>query len=117
MDRKDRISKAFDVLVDTCKQVLTLATGIIVITATFTHDFLGHVSGWTAGWLWAGWGLFMVSVAGGVLVMLAVTGTLAEDTDPEPYAPNIRTYSLIQLSTFGLGLVATIVFGIQVSRA
>ena len=49
MAMEDRVSKSFDVLVDTCKQLLTLATGIIVITATFTHDFLGNVSGLDSG--------------------------------------------------------------------
>ena len=116
MAMEDRVTKSFDVLVDTCKQLLTLATGIIVITATFTHDFLGNVSGWTAGWLFAGWFLFLISVAGGIWVMLAVTGTLAKNANPQIYSSNIQIPSYVQLGTFALGLLATIVFGIQVSK-
>jgi len=112
----DQVKASFDWLGDVCKQLLTLATGIIALTVTFTHDLVGSVSGFAAYCLVSAWFFYLVSVIGGVWVMLAATGSLARSTSPNVYATNIRVPAYIQVIGFGLGLLATVLFGVGVTK-
>jgi hypothetical protein len=112
----DRAKAAFAFLADTCKQLLTLATGILVLTVTFTHDLLGQVSGFAAGSLLTAWLFYLVSVVGGVWLMLAATGSLAKSPSPDIYSSNIRIPALVQVISFALAMIATVVFGAAVTK-
>jgi len=112
----DKVRASFDWLADTCKQLLTLATAIIVLTVTFTHDLVGNVSGFGAFALVTAWFFYLVSVVGGVWLMLAATGSLARSPQPDIYASNIRLPASIQVIGFALGVLATVIFGIAVTK-
>jgi hypothetical protein len=38
----ERVKKAFDFAADLAKQLITLATGLIALTITFSKDFIQH---------------------------------------------------------------------------
>lgn len=114
MTSEERIQKAFDFSADLTKQLITLATGIIALTITFSKDFLLRPNAaprWIACLAWC---FFLVSIAAGILALSALTGNLDAKDKTKPltiYAPNVLVFSLSQFVTFGIGLLLTIVFG------
>src|ERR1039458_2282713 len=70
MDEKDK--KAFDFAADLTKQPITLATGTIALTITFSKDFLQKTPASARLWaLWA-WGVLLASVVFGIWTMMAL---------------------------------------------
>ena len=60
-----------------------------------------------------GWGLFAVSIVAGIATLLNLTGRVER---PAPWragigAPGIRMFSIVQLTTFSLAMIATVYFG------
>lgn len=113
MDDEERLKKAFDFSADLTKQLITLATGIIGLTITFSHDFLRQPEAsprWMAMW---GWYLLLASVGFGIATLSALTGNLdAKDKTKTLtiYAPNIMAFGGLQFLTFGGGVLLTILY-------
>src|ERR1019366_2203272 len=73
MDEKDK--KAFDFAADLTKQPITLVTGTLALTITFSKDFLQKTPASARLWaLWA-WGVLLASVVFGIWTMMALTGS------------------------------------------
>ena len=53
---------------------------------------------------------------GGIWVMLARDWIACQINESDIYSTNIRIPSFVQVITFGMGLLATIVFGIAVTK-
>lgn len=107
--------RAFDLIADITKQVIALSTGVIALGITFNKDFLGDASTTAArSCLILSWVLLLVAVLFGILTLMATAGAQAQASDcpPEPYAGPIRFFALLQLGTFFLGLVGTVVAGL-----
>jgi hypothetical protein len=84
-----RTDKSFQFAQDTTKQLMTLSTGIIALTITFSRDVVKNpsVSGHSL-LLWA-LGAFLFSTVCGVVTLMALTGNLvgaADDKEPSIYA-------------------------------
>ena len=112
----DRIKKAFDFAQDSTKQFITLASGIIALTITFSKDFVGSVSESARVLALWSWGCFLVSVFFGLFTLLALTGTLEpldKDVKASIRGKNITIPSALQIVTFFAGLVLTVLFGIK----
>lgn len=107
--------KAFDFCADVAKQLITLATGIIVITITFSKDFIIHVNDSAKLWAYWAWFVYLASIVLGMLTLLALTAEL-EPRKPSTNTPTIRgaaaTYSGLQIILFGVAISLTILFGI-----
>jgi len=75
---------AFEFAADLAKQLITLSTGILALTITFTKDLLKRVP---AGKLWtlkAAWVGYFLTIVFGILSLMALTGILApKDGCPE----------------------------------
>ena len=113
MTSNERVAKAFDFSADLTKQLITLATGIITVTITFSHDFLKNPNAAPKGLAYTAWYFFLASIFFGILTLGALTGNLdAEDksTEPSIFAPNILIFSIPQFLTFFTGLLLTILF-------
>lgn len=118
----DNTEKAFDFALSTTQQVVSLSTGILALTITFLNDSALDTEGNTRIFLLASWLLLMISVIFGVLTMMALTGRLdpsrneenpsCDEEDPSVYEGSIRDLSIIQMSTFLLGVLSTVIFGI-----
>src|ERR1039458_2916871 len=74
MDEKDK--KAFDFAADLTKQPITLATGTIALTITFSKDFLQKTPARARLWALGAWGVLLASVVFGIWTMMALTGSL-----------------------------------------
>jgi len=119
---REEQKKAFDFASDVIKQLITLATGIIAITITFSKDIVGASMLTDSLAIFISWGLFILSVFFGILALLALTGTLDPISPSDPplvpsvNAKSIKLYTSIQILTFILGLVCTVIFGIASIR-
>ena len=112
--------KAFDFASDVTKQLITLSTAIIVITITFSKDFMSTRNQDSLWYIFIAWALFILSICFGILTLMALTGTLQplskkngnNDLDKISInSSNIRFPSKIQIITFILGVIFTVIFG------
>jgi len=117
MDMSDRKKLAFDYARDSTKQLMTLATGIIALTITFSKNFIICVPQeikWHVTWCWI---LLLVSVFFGQICLMTLTGILGSNKNPSPpiniYNTTVKTTSLIQVLTFFGGLILAIKFAIE----
>jgi len=109
--------KAFDFASETTKQILTLCTGIIALTITFSKDFVHQVpSGAIAFLVWA-WLAYFTSIVFGIWTLMALTGTLQPKagsvTPPRIWGSNVTAPATLQVLSFLTGLILTILFGIR----
>ncbi len=102
--------KAFDFAQDVVKQLITLATGIIVITITFLTEVFSDTEG--VGWLQIAWGLYFLSIPFGIASLMNMTGNLNSD-NPDIGKASIRTFAGLQIVIFMAGLACTGIFGIR----
>ena len=114
---KERTRVAFEFASAVLKQIITLSTGIIVLTISFVKDLLGSSPGiyvkYVMGFAWV---LYFVAIICGVLALMAITGTIAPKTKsvrpPTIWEPSIVLYSNCQVFSFLLATAAVIVFGL-----
>src|ERR1044071_2087514 len=76
----DAVKKAFDFAADTTKQLITLSSGIIVITVTFQKDVFKDLPNEAKVILYISWLLYFLSILFGILTMMALTGTLEKNS-------------------------------------
>ena len=110
MDEKDK--KAFDFAADLTKQPITLVTGTLALTITFSKDFLQKTPASARLWaLWA-WGVLLASVVFGIWTMMALTGSLGRVSSgvPSVYGLNVKLPSAVQIVAFIIGLLLTVLF-------
>ncbi len=108
--------KAFDFAQDGTKQLLALATGIIAVTITFFKDFATHAPGYARTLFAWSWVVYLVSVVAGVWTLGALTGTLQPlqpKGRPSINSTNVRVPATIQLVSFAIGIVLTVVAGLR----
>lgn len=116
---EEQVKKAFDFAADLVKQLISLATGIIALTITFSKDFLQSKSAPIArNFAMVAWSAFVVSIFCGIWALMSLTGTLDQKSGPKPApvtirAPNIIVPSALQILFFVGGLVMTIIFAIE----
>jgi hypothetical protein len=111
--------RAFDLVTEITKQVLTLSTGIIAITITFVKDFASHASPTAKDLLAWSWFIYAVSILFGMLTLMASAGVQAKATShgaggsppPSINASNIRLLGGIQLLAFFIAIVLTVIAG------
>ena len=110
--------KAFDFCADATKQLVALSSAIVAFMVTFAKDFVTNVADDAKTYAYIAWGLHVVSIVLGVLVLLALTAQLEPKNPPasSPAAiPTIRgsaaTYSGFQIIVFVLAMAFTAFFG------
>lgn len=118
---RERTKKAFDFAAESTKLLITLSTGIIALTITFSKEFVPDLSGAPLWPMAMAWSCFLLSILFGVATMLSLTGLLSGDPavaqddeppiEPSVYAPTVTRWSLIQIVFFLLALSFTCVHG------
>jgi hypothetical protein len=95
---------AFDYASDSTKQLITLATGIIAVSITFSTDVIGNTTAhrWA---LVAAWIVYVVSIVFGVWALLALTGTLELESGDETVAPSTAVQIIAFVTATGLLVV------------
>jgi len=133
---KENEKKAYDFASDTTKQLITLATGIIALTITFSKDIIGASKLTNSSLIFWSWGLFILSIFSGIWTLMALTGNLQpmkaiskeittendhinNNTTSNTNQPdcldintkNVKIPSVIQILSFITGLILTVIFG------
>ncbi|MCP9234390.1 hypothetical protein [Lewinella sp. JB7] len=116
---REQRKKAFDFAAESTKLLITLSTGMIALTITFSQAFISDTAKATLWPLLVAWACYLVSVVFGIATMLSLTGTLSEvnsadetgASEPSVYAPSITGKSLLQIAFFLLALAFTCVHG------
>jgi len=108
--------KAFEFAQESTKQLLGLASAIIALTITFAKDFGGSAHPEARVYALISWGAFLASVLFGLWTLLALTGTLEPKQNGPPVSirgKNITIPSVLQILTFFVGLLLTVVYGVK----
>lgn len=105
--------RAFDLITEISKQIVTLSTGLIALGITFNKDFLGSTPNPARAWLPWSWLALLFAVACAIWTLLGATGVqaIAGAEDAEPYAVAIRLPAIGEIVFFGLGLLLTVITG------
>jgi hypothetical protein len=105
--------KSFDYTQDVTKQMITLSTGVIVITVSFFKEVFPHPPADAKTVIVISWGFFAISVLAGIATLLNLTGNLPSQTKESEgiYRDSIRLWSIIQIACFLLAIIGTIYFG------
>jgi hypothetical protein len=102
--------KAFEFAQEVTKQLLSLSTGVIALTVTFLTDVAGNATA-NRSLLLAAWILFLVSIAFGILALMAMAGSLSKNREASIYDRNIAIPASIQILTFFAGLTVSVIYG------
>jgi hypothetical protein len=89
----------------------------LALTITFSKDVVGEISPGERKLLIAAWVAYFISVFFGVWTLHALTGSLASldktiSDEQKVFTSNARFPSGVQIVTFLIGLVLTVIFGI-----
>jgi uncharacterized membrane protein (DUF485 family) len=133
MAMEEHQKKAFDFAADLTKQLITLSTGIIALTVTFSKDIMGGVDQENRYLLLLSWIFFVLSLFFGLLTLMALTGNLdpipkrekqpngtVTETKPSPNltitSSNITGTTKLQVLTFFVAIILTCFYGYKASN-
>jgi len=105
MTSEDIKVKAFDTILEWSKQLITIASATIVLSATFVKDIFSDTIV-HQGWLFASWILFIFSIVVGILVIgsLAAYLNTGDGSQLDVYKPSIWGTALAQGVFFLCGM-------------
>jgi hypothetical protein len=110
-DATDIKLKAFDSVSEWSKQIITIASATLVLSATFIKDILAgavvHQGSLTAAWV-----LLLSCIASGVFVLSALSASLnkGDPAELDIYSPAIVITALLQIGLFVAGMSFFIYF-------
>ncbi|HEV7667570.1 MAG TPA: hypothetical protein VGS22_03535 [Thermoanaerobaculia bacterium] len=116
MEPNRRIELAFENARDTSKQLMTLASGVLGFTITFSKDYLGSAGRGARGLAIVAWILFLISIGFGQLCLMGLTGVLGSKKDaakpPSVYHRSIKVPAVVQVLAFLVGMILVVVFAV-----
>ena len=110
----DRTKAAFAGATEVVKNTLTLSTAVLTVSVGFAKDLNRTPTNFQAWVLEASWAALLLGVVGGVMTLMAITGTLARTEDPQAislYCENIQRPMAIALFSFLAGIALTAAYG------
>lgn len=113
MEPAERIGKAFQFAQETTKQFITLATAIVAFTVTFLKEIAGVDAGRAVYVVEVAWFFYLASILFGMVTLMALAGNLERGPGtPSIYRRNVAVPSILQVATFFVATVLTVVFGV-----
>jgi len=107
--------RAFDLIGEITKQVLTLSTAIITISIAFAKDFALLASD-SKKLLGGAWILFLLAIISGLLTLMASAGVQQKAAEgnqqPSINQGNIRIFGAAELILFALGMILSVWAGL-----
>jgi hypothetical protein len=112
----DPVQTGFQFASDLAKQLITLSTGILALSITFTKDIVKTLPDRAVRRLKTAWILLLLSILFGIWTMMALTGTLMPIQPSDTRAPlnfglNVRAPAAAQILAFLGGVVFIISYG------
>jgi hypothetical protein len=109
----DGTQKQFDFAKDAVSQLITICSGILAISLTFSKDWATTASGRDKVFLQLAWISFLLSILGGLASLLAIAG-LTRLGGKSIKDPALRVPWLVQAVAFIAGLALFSIFGFRV---
>jgi len=109
----EQVKLGFEFAREIAKQLITLSTGFLALTITFTKELVPERTPGARKWLLAAWGLHLAAIVFGVWTLSALTGSLmpAVASGPAVFGAPVRLAATLQLVAFALGLAAMVGYG------
>lgn len=120
------IKLSFEYARDLSQHLITLATGAIAVSITFTRDILKDTpTRHTTKWLLRSWNLFLLSIMFGVWSQMAITGSLdhyktlleqvteLREKDPTAIHKNVTIPAALQIFSFVAAVFCIVKFGFK----
>lgn len=107
---------SFELAREMTTQLLTLATAVIGVSATFAKDISPQIRKGTRRMLYASWLFFLVSVICGLATLGTMAGFLGRSADAKAsdvYNPNITFMAKAQVVCFLVGIILLVVHAIS----
>lgn len=104
---------AFSSASDTSKQLITLSTALLALQLTFVKDITPPPFKMPVWLLEASWVCLFISVIAGVVTLMALTGSTAQQNPPNAsaiYCSNIKIPTLVQVFSFLLGILSFVIY-------
>ena len=101
--------KSVDLALEWSKQLMALATGSLVLSATFLKDLFGNGVGWIP-LLLVSWFFFIVCILFGMLFMGALCSLVDAGGKASIYSQPAWVLALIHFGSFALAMIAFTVF-------
>lgn len=117
MDIDERKKIAFDLSTEVVKQILTLSTAIVTITAIAARFIFINASNDSLTWLWFSWMSFIASIVLGIMGLMSLSGNMEpkdiNNDSPPPSIYNDGTRALVggQALFFCLGILLVVIYG------
>lgn len=110
----ERLKLGFEFAREIATQLITLSTGFLALTITFTKELAPSGTRTARGWLYGAWALHVLSILCGVWALMALTGSLVSATDSteSTFGTPVRLPALLQVLSFVVGLVAVVIYGV-----
>jgi hypothetical protein len=110
----DPTTLGFNFAKDLAVQLITLSTGLLALSATFTKEILKTISKSREMLLRISWIVHVIAIVGGVWTLMALTGTLMPAAPKAPGTPfqfgsNVRVPAGLQVILFLLGTILLLV--------
>jgi hypothetical protein len=102
---------------DVSKQYITLASGILALSITFTKEIVTRFSSGSVRLLIGSWILYFLSISFGMLALMGLTGNLTPthgvitNEHVPPIADNVRTPAKLQVISFFAGTLLIVLYG------
>lgn len=103
---------------DTTKQVIILASALLVFTVTFAKEFQTLGTGPVPTPLKIAWLLFIVTVVAAVWTLMAITGSLqaaTASTTADAFGKNIRIPAFMMVAAFIAAIIFMVLAGWSIS--
>src|SRR4051812_5828931 len=107
----DQVSLGFEFARDLAQQLITLSTGILALSITFTKDLVKGVPSRATFVLGTAWLLYVFCILFGLLHLMALTGELAPTEVRAPVTrigDSSRLFAMCQLISFLLATIAMV---------
>ncbi len=109
----DQAKQAFTAASDWSKQIMTLSTAILTLTVAFSDSVFGDLSNSGMWLLVIAWLLYVVSILGGFLVLIALNEALVDHTPVVPTdVYRARKWAHVQAVPFVGGTFVIMLFGL-----
>ena len=111
----DQLKEAIGLAAEISKQLITLSTGMLVITITFASSIARHVTPKNRRILIASWFVFLATIVVALWHLSALTGNLLR-RPIDPSLDSALSPALIQLVVFVSGILLFVIFALRTER-
>ena len=105
----DHTKLAFEFYREMTNQLISLSTGVLAFTVTFSKDVVKSLSKKMLALLGSGWVCYLISIAAGLVTTMGLNGALL-DKEAHPLRAAVRIPSMIQILTFLAGTILMVVY-------